>query len=423
MSVFASFQEWCMLNKRWIKLGVDFALQHNVMKQVLWNINSPYRVWVTVKRNLIKYSKLQTTTHSCCTGHMLLRDLPTSEEGEKRLESCTVCIERGLKTRIGIFEYIPLRPRIENWLQDESSCRVLFDDLQTALNTRKIVHQVNDQKYEEFIDGTIFRRIADIHGGEDAVKWDIFIDISTDGFDVFRHSEYHCWPIIAMIHNLPLSRRFLMRNAVPLGFVKGPDEPARLDTFLYPLVEEIRSINANGGTAFKFYDGNVRKVRVHVLWIKGDGTASCKVGGFVGAKGKHMCRFCDIEGHKCSHCRSYYFPSSIRVCEANETNGRRRNLRKYDPGDLPIRDQREIASKFQQLANANTKHKRNRLRTETGIEMRTVLYEIPTLVPFESFPLDVMHIVMNLTNDLVTLWKGELGGRWGSHLESEFVID
>lgn len=322
------------------------------------------------------------------------------------------------------FQYIPLRPRIVSWLQDEKTCRLLFDEMQATLCAQKNRRGRNDQTYAEFIDGAIFRNIERMYCGEDAVKWDLFIDISTDGFDVFRHSEYHCWPIVAMLHNLPTSIRFLMQNAVPLGFVKGPHEPVRLDTFLSPLVEELQSLNENGGTEYKFYNGEVRKIRVHVLWVKGDGPSSCKTGGFVGAKEKHMFRFCDIEGHKCSHCRSYYFPSQIRISEADRSNRRGRLVRKYHPDELPRRDPSANVSVFQQLEGTSSKQHRKRLTTETSVVMRTVLYDIPTFIPFKSFPLDVMHIVMNLTGDMVTLWKGEFSGRWGSSpTTSDFVID
>lgn len=70
--------------------------------------------------------------------------------------------------------------------------------------------------------GTLYKEIIETRGGEQASKYDLFIDVSADGFDVFLKSSYDCWPLISMIHNLDPSERFLMRNVLPLGFLKEP---------------------------------------------------------------------------------------------------------------------------------------------------------------------------------------------------------
>lgn len=155
--------------------------------------------------------------------------------------------------------------------------------------------------------------MVEARGGKSAAEYDIFLDVSTDGFDVFGSGTYDCWPVIAMVHNLHPSERFLMRNVVPLGFIKGPREPVRLDTFLLPLVQKLKSINGGHWINLLFADGVERRVKVHLLWFKGDGPASQKIGGLVGAKGKHMCRFCSITGHFNAQRKSYYFSSRVKV--------------------------------------------------------------------------------------------------------------
>ena len=113
-----------------------------------------------------------------------------------------------------------------------------------------------------------------------------------------------------MVHNLPATMRYISRNVVPLGFVKGPKEPVRLDTFLRPFVDEVNKIN-NGdkGTFFDLADGTRREIMVHVLWCKSDSPAAAKCGGFKGSNAKFHCRFCDVEGHYDAACRHYYYPS------------------------------------------------------------------------------------------------------------------
>ena len=190
-----------------------------------------------------------------------------------------------------------------------------------------------------------------------------------------------------------------MRNVIPIGFIKGPREPKRLDSFLLPLVQEIMEMNAehgNRGALFECADGTSRNIKVHVIWCKGDGPAVQKIGGFVGAKGKRMCRFCEIEGFKCSHCRSYYFPSKMRILETAGTGSSRCRLRRmYSATHLPIRTDASIEAAWRKIDRCTTKTAVSRIITETGLKPRTCLFNLESIFPVGSFPLDVMHLVMN----------------------------
>ena len=63
---YMQFMSWSDSNMQWIDLGVDFALQQNVMQQVLGNVKAPYRSWKTIRRNIQKYSSLPTDSYLCC---------------------------------------------------------------------------------------------------------------------------------------------------------------------------------------------------------------------------------------------------------------------------------------------------------------------------------------------------------------------
>ena len=196
-----------------------------------------------------------------------------------------------------------------------------------------------------------------------------------------------------------------MRNVIPVGFIKGPKEPKRLDSFLLPLVQEIFEMNAeheNRGALFECADGTSRNIKVHVLWCKGDGPAVQKVGGFVGAKGKRMCRYCDVEGFKCSHCHSYYFPSKIRVLEQTGTGaGRHRMKRIYSTSNPPLRTEASIEQAWNKIDRCKTKAAVKRAVTETALKRRTCMYELHSIFPVGSYPLDIMHLVMNLARSVL----------------------
>ena len=75
-----------------------------------------------------------------------------------------------------------------------------------------------------------------------------------------------------------------MQNVLPFAFVLGFREPKNLQSFLLPLIHELERINRGSGISRRFQDGNVHKVRVHLLWFTGDLPAIAKVGGLVGVE-------------------------------------------------------------------------------------------------------------------------------------------
>lgn len=421
-AAFLRFQHWCEENRKWIEMAVDFGLKKTVMQRILTNVESPYKTWVTVTRNLAKYSSLDTRKYFTCNGHMLLSSRPRSNLEQPELEQCRVCRDRRMSGTSDTVEYFCLRERMRQWFLSEKTCSDLFSYLHEAFQDRQ-GSRSNDAYYADFLDGSVGKNIIERRGGFERAKYDIFLDISADGFDVFNSTHYDCWPVVLMIHNLHPRKRFLMRNSVPVMFIKGPREPVLLDTFLLPFVEEVQELNADGGTEFEFYDGKMRRVMVHLLWVKGDGPASQKLGGFVGARGKRMCRVCNIEGHKCNHCGGYYFPSRIRISE-NEDGPRLRTKVYYNPSRLPLRTPAEITLTFQRLDNPQlSKTHRREMTTRTGVKSRTVLYDIPGVIPFHSFPLDLMHLTMNLLKDMMSVWKGEHSGLKFCEGPLDFVIN
>ena len=196
-----------------------------------------------------------------------------------------------------------------------------------------------------------------------------------------------------------------MKNIIQFGFVKGPHENIKLDTYFRPLVDEINDLNANGGTMFEFYDGEKRRVMVHIVWIGGDSPAVAKVGGLKGVNGVSPCRICDILGHWLAEALHCYSPSRVKLLREGDSGVRIK--RYYDPANLSLRVVEQSESTFRILQDMSlTKRRRDRIAKATGITGRTVLYDLPSIVPFESFPLDIMHLIYNIGKDFLVLWKG-----------------
>ena len=65
-----------------------------------------------------------------------------------------------------------------------------------------------------------------------------------------------------------------------------------------------------------------------------------------------------------------------------------------------------------------TQTQRNDISTETGIKRNTILHELPTVHLFASFPINVTHLFMNISKDLMELWKVQ-----NVHLNRHNIID
>lgn len=86
-----------------------------------------------------------------------------------------------------------------------------------------------------------------------------------------------------------------------------------------------------------------------------------------------------------------------------------RMLKKYDPGNLTPRNVRRIKATWRSLRDNSgfSKRQRQALSTESGLKKRSAVFELDSVIPFASFPVDMMHLLMNLVREMVELWKGD----------------
>ena len=168
--------------------------------------------------------------------------------------------------------WLPLRARLAAIFEDPERCDSMYEYFQPT-------EYSNGERVRDFFDGDAYLRIKEAYGGEEAIENDVFIALSTDGFQASRKKTYDVWPSCAVLCNLPPDIRLAVKNVIPFGFIPGPNEPIDLQSFLDSLVAEVEETNRHGGFEFLFYDGVRRRVRVHVVWFGGDLPAVKKASG------------------------------------------------------------------------------------------------------------------------------------------------
>ena len=168
----------------------------------------------------------------------------------------------------------------------------------------------------------------------------------------------------------------------------------------------------------KFFDGIDRLFRVHILFFTGDEPAVAKMAGLKGHNSKFPCRHCDIQGVWTSLHSHMYFPSRCKVLKETERTGNSLRISLgdesetktlYDPSTPPMRNQDQIEISLASLDDDSplSKSEKEKVSDVCGIKHRTIPLEFDSIVPFISFPPDVMHKFINICHDLMSIFKGQ----------------
>ena len=400
---------WIVDNRKWIDMYVKHGLEYTVMDDVIKNAEAPCKTWKTVMGFISRSSAIEEHVQSYyhCPGHMCFSEVLGSSE-------TTHCFHCGKEKpslespQCDKVTYLPILPRIASIVYEEQGYNALYG--------YRHHYERKSCLARDYFDSEAFQRLCEDHGGEANLKYDIFLSLSTDGFQVHKNRDYDVWPIVAVLFNLPPEQRTCVRNVIPFMFIPGGKEPKDLQSYLLPFVNELLEIYDNGGAMLKFFDGIERKVRIHLIHFTGDSPAVAKTASLKGHHGMSHCRFCMVLGVYVPHCRGYYFPSRY-MTESGKL------IVMYYVGDLPIRTEASVLAALFRLENATTAGERERISKETGIKGPTVLCLLPSMRPYKLFPIDTMHLFYNIQVRLLELFTSPNGEEFSFDAGILFRLD
>lgn len=93
-----------------------------------------------------------------------------------------------------LFESISLKPWLRSWAANQQSCDILYGYRQRLRQEREnyIDLYIQGGFFEDYVDGSIYRQYVDSLGDEQKLKFDLFLDASTDGVQMFEKKRYDC---------------------------------------------------------------------------------------------------------------------------------------------------------------------------------------------------------------------------------------
>ena len=270
-------------------------------------------------------------------------------------------------------------------------------------------HQHDPTKLTDIFDGAQYQLLLKkfITIGDEELPTYIFSDprdialgLSTDGFGPFKRRTKTSWPVVLFNYNLPPEERFQKKNIISVGNIPGPKKPSDLDSFLWPLVQELLQLEM-GVSAFDVIKKSVFLLRAYLIVVFGDIPAVSMIMRMKGHNAILPCRMCEIRGvrNPFSSATTNYVP----LCRDNFPH----SDDSYDPSTLPLQDPETFMEQVERVQCAPSTAESERLATESGIKGVPLLSCLCSLSFPTSFPYDFMHLIWtNLIPNLTLLWTG-----------------
>ncbi|EKM74305.1 hypothetical protein AGABI1DRAFT_48245, partial [Agaricus bisporus var. burnettii JB137-S8] len=376
---------------------------------------SPHSTLKVTKSRVQELSGFQAKYYSCC-----INSCVCYVGLYKDLTECPYCHEAARDAKgkpRQVFAYLPLVPRLQAMTSSPHHAEKMRYRGDFQHEPGKVRDVFDGSHYRSLLNKTVSTKNSEdpqppfCHFSD---KRDIALGLSTDGFAPFKQRNKTCWPIILFNYNLPPDIRFQKRYCISLGTIPGPKKPSDMDSFLWPLVQELHQL-ANGVKTFDPANQSLFLLHAYLIIIFGDIPAMAMIMRMKGANGISPCRICNIKAVRGGGSNTYYVP--LRRDAIPNADPKR-----YDSSALPIRNHDELMAQATEVENAQNKAARERLAKEHGIKGSPILGAVSSIVFPASFPFDFMHVIWeNLIPNLILLWTGVFKDL--DHQHQDYVIE
>ena len=242
-------------------------------------------------------------------------------------------------------------------------------------------------------------------------KTDTALSISSDGAQLTMKKQSNMWLLIVVLLNLSPEICYKAKNVIIPLAIPGPLAPGNVESFIYPLFEELAQASV-GMWTWDAVDSSYFVLRAYLCGIKGDMLGSAKLSGMAGHSAVYGDRFSLVQGARPTNAKGskfQYYPISP---PQKEIHNKYRPI--VDMKNLPLRTQAHYWETIKRLESA-TKSEQKRIVTETGISRLTMCAASPAFSHPSFFPLDPFHLFYE--NCMPHIWD-----LWVTHSTDEEII-
>jgi hypothetical protein len=238
------------------------------------------------------------------------------------------------------------------------------------------------------------------------------LSISSDGAQLTMKKQSNMWLLIVLLLNLPAEMCYKARNVIIPLAIPGPLAPGNIESFIYPLFEEMAQSSV-GMWTWDAIDSSYFVLKAFVCGVKGDMLGSAKLSGMAGHSALYGDCFSLVQGA---------FPAKARGAKAQYNPISPPEKDKHNPecaivdlDDLPLRRQSHYWRTIERIESAINKTGCQRIVKETGISSVTLCATSPAFSHSSFFPLDPFHLFYE--NCMVHIWD-----LWGTHSSDDETI-
>ncbi|KAF5335649.1 hypothetical protein D9758_017763 [Tetrapyrgos nigripes] len=359
--------------------------------------------WDQMKCRMKELSGVEAIKHDMCPNTCLAFTGPFTD-----LDSCPECSsprQNADGTCKQAFDTVPVGPSIQA-MKRNPECA---EEMEYFYNrTKECIEEVKRNGFVKDIDdiccGTDIMRAV-----EDGTikKGDTILMLSMDGVQLYWNKSSDCWIAAWIVVNFRNDLRYKKVRVIVGCIIPGPNKPKHAESFLFPSLHHVAAINKRGGLPVWDARRDSKYLsNLFILFGLADSPGMIYFSGMVGHNGKNGCRYwCGLIGrHRAS--ASTYYPALAKPDDSD--------IEGCDHDDIPYNACRPPDSARYKLyldwvCNSPTQTEYEVHRRESGICKPSIFLDMPegTILGIpEMLPGDIMHLILNVVDALIGLWRG-----------------
>lgn len=307
---------------KWMDTGITRE-QYRQLRDILWEFR---RVELPDTRRrdekLRRLTGLSPSLIECCTNNCMAFTGPHTE-----LMRCKECDEPryfdDTSRPRNSFPYMPVTVALQYMYGNPARSKLL------ETYPKPFFEQPPDTPPERISDWWAGKRFRELRReGFFTSSTDIAFQIQFDGFQLTKRNQHSTTPVILLNFNLPPEIRHRKQNIICPFIIPGPAKYKDWDSFLQPLVDELKALGKpNGIDTYSAYQRNRFGLRAYAVLISGDGPAVSEAIGMK-APGNAIdpCRFCVMKAKKAPN-NHWYVPHPRDPCATSRQLRPRTNLK------------------------------------------------------------------------------------------------
>ena len=153
------------------------------------------------------------------------------------------------------------------------------------------IRSTTNEELRDVYDGSIWHELSDVDGQPFLSEpGNLGLIMNFDFFQPYDRVQYSLGVIYTSVLNLPREERYKQENTILVGLIPGPTEPGNLNSFIKPLVDDLKLWN---GIQFSVASLScVKKIRCALICVACDLPAGRKICGFLSYSARLGCSRC-----------------------------------------------------------------------------------------------------------------------------------